>query len=98
LLGSTLQEHLFLGGPRLSAKVGKFRPFAEAIAGAVHIHEQTSIISFSDTNFAYAVGGGLDYRVSKRFGWRVQVDALQTHDFSTWHSNLRASSGIVIHF
>jgi hypothetical protein len=55
----SFSEHNFLFGPRVSASVGKFRPFAEALFGGSHISSDVN----SDTSFATAIGGGLDYRI-----------------------------------
>jgi opacity protein-like surface antigen len=90
--------HSFLFGPRLSVSVGKFRPFAHALFGASHISGSATGISESDTSFAYALGGGLDYHLVPLISWRIQGDALQTRFFGGTQSNARISTGIVIHF
>jgi len=93
-----ISEHNFLFGPRLSFSVGKFRPFAHVLIGAGHISESVSGVSNSDTSFAYALGGGLDYHLVRLVSWRVQADALQTRFFSGTQSNFRLSTGLAIHF
>src|SRR5450755_1537589 len=85
-------------GPRVSVSLGKFTPFAEALFGASHIHESASPFSESDTSFATALGGGIDYRLIHGIGLRVQGDMLQTRFFSTTQNNFRLSTGIVLHF
>lgn len=95
---TSVAEHSFLFGPRLWFHVRKFRPFADALVGASHTHDSTSAISASDTAFAYALGGGFDYPISSRFGWRVQADALQTRYFNTSQTNVRVATGLVIRF
>ena len=57
-------EHNFLFGPRVSFSVGKFRPFAEALFGAAHVDANNGV--GSDTSFATALGGGLDYKTFVR--------------------------------
>ena len=52
----------------------------------------------SDTSFASALGGGIDYRLIHGIGWRVQADMLQTRFFSNTQNNFRLSTGIVLHF
>ena len=85
----------FLIGPRVSVSVGKFRPFAEALFGGAHINTN----GFgSDTSFATALGGGLDYRLISILGWRFQGDYLHTSLFNGTQNNVRLSTGIVIHF
>lgn len=88
----------FLFGPRVSVSVGKLRPFAQALFGASHLSESASLVSASDTSFAYALGGGVDYHLIPLVSWRVQGDFLQTRFFSATQNDVRISTGIVIHF
>ena len=90
--GNSSQYH-FLAGPRVSASVGKVRPFAELLVGATHVN-----IATTSTSFATAVGGGLDYRVFRVLAWRFQVDYVHTHLFALPQDNLRFSTGIVLRF
>jgi hypothetical protein len=85
-------------GPRVSVSVGKFTPFAEALFGASHIHESATGFSESDSSFATALGGGIDYRLIHGIGLRGQGDMLQTRFFSSTQNNFRLSTGIVLHF
>jgi len=61
--GLSASTHIqsFLFGPRVSVSVGKVRPFANALIGAGHISESASGFSESNTSFAHALGGGIDY-------------------------------------
>jgi hypothetical protein len=52
----------------------------------------------SDTSFAHAIGGGIDFKPVPLIGWRVQGDFLQTRFFSGTQNNFRLSTGIVLHF
>ena len=90
--------HTFLFGPRVSGSVGKFRPFAHALIGAGHVSESASLFSNSDTSFAYALGGGLDYHLIPLISWRLQGDLVQTRFFSNTQNNVRISTGSVVHF
>jgi outer membrane protein with beta-barrel domain len=94
----TTGAHSFLFGPRASVAVGKFTPFAHALFGASHINESALGISGSDSSFATAWGGGVDYRLIPGIGWRVQADMLQTRFFSNTQNNFRLSTGVVLHF
>lgn len=85
-------------GPRVSVGIGKFTPFAHALFGASHRHDSASGFSESDTSFASALGGGIDYRLIHGIGWRAQADMLQTRFFSNTQNNFRLSTGIVLHF
>jgi opacity protein-like surface antigen len=97
-LSASANIHSFLFGPRVSVSVGKVRPFAHALIGAAHISESASLLSSSDTSFAYALGGGLDYHLIPLISWRLQGDFLQTRFFSNTQDNVRISTGIVVHF
>lgn len=85
-----------LFGPRVSVAVGKFTPFAHALVGVSHISANAG--GTSDTSFASALGGGLDYNLLPAFAWRVQADMLQTRFFGNTQNNFRLSTGIVFHF
>jgi opacity protein-like surface antigen len=97
-LSASTNIHSFLFGPRVSVSVKKVRPFAQALVGAGHISESASLVSDSDTSFAYALGGGVDYHLVPLISWRLQADLLQTRFFSNTQNNVRISTGIVIHF
>lgn len=88
----------FVFGPRVSVSVGKITPFAHALFGASHITESLPGFSESDTSFASAYGGGLDYHLVPLVNWRFQADVLHTRFFSDTQNNVRLSTGIVLHF
>jgi hypothetical protein len=94
----------FLFGPRVSATVGKFRPFGEVLFGAGHISVNVgsslpdNFVMPKDTALATAVGGGLDYRIIRPIAWRFQGDYVQTRFFGTTQNNVRLSTGIVLRF
>ena len=92
---ANVNEHNVLFGPRVSGSVGKFRPFAEAMFGFGHVNANAA---GSDTSFATALGGGLDYRLIRAVAWRFEGDYVQTRFFGTSQNNLRLSTGIAFHF
>ena len=87
-----------LFGPRLSIPVGNFTPFAEAMFGAAHITNGGTLPSSSNTSFATALGGGLDFKIIRPIAWRVEGDYLQTRFYSTTQNALRLSTGVVFRF
>jgi Outer membrane protein beta-barrel domain len=89
-------EHNFLFGPRVSFSAGRFRPFAEALFGGAHVDVNNGV--GSNTSFATALGGGLDYKIIKPVAWRFQGDYLQTRFFGVTQNNVRLSTGIVFRF
>ncbi|MBZ5719712.1 MAG: porin family protein [Acidobacteriia bacterium] len=90
----------FLFGPQVSVGVGKLTPFAHVLIGAGHVSASSRAASFStsDTSFADALGGGLDYKLIPAVAWRFQADLLQTRFFSDTQNNFRFSTGIVFRF
>jgi len=94
-------------GPRVSFPAGKFRPFAEFEVGVGHVTTNPSgtvaaanlILGFgSDTSYATALGGGLDYKIFSHVAWRLEGDYVRTHFFGTAQDNYRFSTGIAVHF
>jgi opacity protein-like surface antigen len=97
-VNASVHENNYLFGLRGSFSVGKIRPFAEAMVGASHLSEGASGLSISDTSFAEALGGGLDYHLIPLLSWRVEADYLQTHRFTANQNNFRVSTGLVFRF
>lgn len=93
---ASVTEQNFLFGPRVSFSVGRFRPFAEALFGAGHVNVNNGL--GSDTSFATAVGGGIDYKIIRPVAWRFQGDYVQTRFFGATQNNVRISTGIVFRF
>jgi opacity protein-like surface antigen len=91
-------------GPRVSFPAGKFRPFAEFEVGVGHVTRTGSgvannVIGFaSDTSYATALGGGLDYKIFSRVALRLEGDSVRTHFFGAGQNNLRLSTGIAFRF
>lgn len=94
----TGHEQEYLAGPRLSVPVGKFTPFAEAMVGAAHIHTGGTLPGPSNTSFATALGGGLDYRLLGPIVARIEGDYLRTSFFSSTQNNFRLSVGAAFRF
>ena len=88
----------FLFGLRGGVPVGRFRPFAEALIGAVHAQENGPAASMSGTSFAEALGVGADLRLMWLLGWRIQADRLKTQLTSLQQQSLRVCSGVLIRF
>lgn len=99
-------ESTYLFGPRFSYRsFHHFLPFAETLFGVAHAGASIAGGTLGSQNaFAMAIGGGVDYRINNRLAFRpLQVDYLLTR-FAEGaannqnQNNLRASTGIVIHF
>lgn len=89
-------ENNYLFGPRVSISVAKLRPFAEAFVGAAHVNVNNGF--GSDTSFAEAIGGGIDYKFFHLLAWRLEGDYVGTHLLGARQNNARVSTGIVVRF
>lgn len=92
---ASAHQYEVMFGPRVSIPVGKFRPFAEFEIGVGHVNTN----GFgSDTSYATAVGGGLDYKVFGPLAVRAEGDYVRTRFFSQDQNNFRFSTGVAIRF
>jgi hypothetical protein len=89
-----VKRYTYLFGPRVSVPVGRFTPFAQFLVGASHINS----FGDTDTSFATAVGGGLDYRLIHGLALRLQGDEIHTNFFDTGENHFRFSTGIDFRF
>jgi hypothetical protein len=90
----SVHQYNALFGPRVGKTIGRVRPFAEFELGVGHA--STSI--GSDTSFATAFGGGVDYKFFHALAWRGEIDYVHTHFFSVGQSSARISTGILFRF
>lgn len=95
IVNNNFTEHNYLFGPRVSVSVGKIRPFAEVLIGAGHVHVNGG---GSDTAFATAVGGGIDYKLVHLLALRAEGDYIHTDLFNIPQNNVRISTGLAFHF
>jgi hypothetical protein len=88
-------EYDIAGGPRLSANMGKWRPFIHGMAGLRRL--TSSGLTYRP--LLIDVGGGADYKLwFKNFSWRLQGDYMHSHYASAYQNDYRASTGIVWRF
>lgn len=88
-------QYLGVGGPRLSAVYGKWRPFVHGMAGIRHVNSPGDIYN----SLVIDIGGGADYKLFfKNFSWRVQGDYMYSHRSSAVQNDVRASTGLVWRF
>jgi opacity protein-like surface antigen len=90
--------HTYMFGPQAAVPIGRITPYAHALFGWGHTNTHGAGFSATDSAFSTALGGGLDYRLIRGIGWRVQGDYLQTRLFSSTQSNFRFSTGLAFHF
>jgi hypothetical protein len=88
----------FLFGIRGGASIGRLRPFAQVLFGAVHARENSAGVPRSDTSFAEDLGVGIDFRLARLLSWRFETDELKTGTPTFERYNVRVSSGMAIRF
>ena len=94
--------HQFLGGAEFkdNARETKVKPFAHVLAGVAHARTDVSnaTLSFdeSDTGFAAAVGGGVDFKLSDRVDLRAfQFDYNPIRANGETSHNFRVGIGLI---
>jgi hypothetical protein len=92
----TGHEYEALFGPRISVPVGKLTPFGEFFVGLAHISSNGA--SPTNTSWATALGGGIDYRLVRLVAVRLEGDYVRTNFFSTSQNDIRISTGLVLRF
>ncbi len=97
---TTRSVYNFLGGVQIkdNASEKRLKPFAHALVGVGHNRNKISPanVTFSDTGFAGAFGGGLDIKINKRIDLRaIQVDYNPIYSNSRVDQNVRFGIGIV---
>ena len=99
-----ITANTYLFGPQVSYRGNKrITPFARVLIGAVTLKSKTTLgnqsFEFSQTNFSYGVGAGLDIRVNKNVAIRaIQADYIHTSVFGEGLHGGRLSFGVVFRF
>ena len=104
--GVSVNALTYLFGPKVYARSGRITPFAEALLGGAHASCSGCGGGPSTNTFAMALGGGVDWNASPRFGVRLgQLDYVLTRfsaasgfSGSSSQNSFRYSAGVVIHF
>jgi hypothetical protein len=87
-----------LFGPRASIVYHRFRPFAELLLGIAYQSNKGTGISNSDLSFAFALGGGVDYKLLRSVWLRGQAHTVRTGFLGQARFDPRISAGIVFRF
>jgi len=105
--GESLGLVSYLFGPRYSFRNrSRLVPFAQALVGGVHgfdaLFPGPAGSAPNPDAFAFAAGGGLNVRLSRRFALRlIQAGYEQTHlpnDGNNRQNHLRISAGVIFRF
>jgi opacity protein-like surface antigen len=95
VFGVGSHDYNFLFGPTLFHRMDTITPFAHVLFGASH----AGASGFSDTAFAWAIGGGVDWNMKPNLAVRVgQIDYLATHFANLTQNDFRYSVGVVFRF
>jgi hypothetical protein len=81
--GTFAKQKTYMFGPELHYVFGKFRPYGDFLLGKGDI---TYSNNFKDDSVVYQLGGGVDYRINRRFSVRMidfqyQFWNLSTHNY-----------------
>jgi len=80
--GKGISEQNFLGGPRVTYRVGRrWIPYAKFLIGGSRFHYPSFISNQSYTYTTYAIGGGVDFRLNDRWTIRPADFEHQHWDF-----------------
>ncbi len=105
-IGIDTHLYTFMFGPTVRlANKSPLQPFAHVLFGGAHLTGSVNIpvalvsVSDSDTGFAWAAGGGVDFKVLPILALRpAQFDFLQTHIGGDNQNHFRYSAGVVLRF
>ena len=98
LVHSSVSVYTFDLGIRGSYAAKTVRPFAEALFGEIHTTEDGTGLSNTNNGFDAMLGAGLDCRVTRQLGCRLDVDYIVNGNFNVRHNSVRASTGLVFRF
>ncbi len=98
-----LSQITFLAGTRVVWNPdGRLHPFAQALLGGSHFKstfDQFGVsLSDSHTGWGGALGGGVNYRLSRRWAMRGQAELLLLHSAGGWERDPRLSVGLAYRF
>lgn len=95
--GVSLNTYTYLFGPRIIVhNPTNITPFVQFLAGAGHL----TAAGASSNNFAYSLGGGVDFAVLPHLALRPQVDYVGLHNYNSGGTAncTRVSISAVVHF
>jgi opacity protein-like surface antigen len=95
--GVSLNTYTYMFGPRINMRnPTKITPFVQFLAGGVHLTAGNG--GGSDNQFAYSVGGGVDFHVLPHLALRPQLDYVGLHNAGNTTNCTRVSISAVVHF
>ena len=95
--GVSLNTYTYLFGPRLSLHNSSgITPFVQGLLGGSRITVGSG--GGSSNQFAYSVGGGVDWRLLPHLDFRPQLDYIGLNTAGSHTNCTRVSAGFVVHF
>lgn len=89
--------HSVLFGPRFSYRTRRLTPFAHTLFGFVRETVDSATMKQSETNFALALGGGLDLRLTNRLALRlIQADYHGNQLTDGMQHHVRLGAGLTV--
>ena len=104
VLNFTAKQHqyAFLFGPKVmfDTRNARLTPFAHRLFGVAHTGLDTNIpgANDSDSSFAWALGGGIDYNITHNIAARGKADVYHTDYFGNGDAHARWGLGLVYKF
>jgi len=95
----TLSYHAFLGGPRVSARLGRLTEFGQVLAGVTHGHASAFGTTVAATDLSLQPGAGVDYAINPSVAARLQFDYrwIRPSDGRDSTNQFRAVAAVVFH-
>jgi hypothetical protein len=98
--GISVHNYTYMFGPRIYPMGHhKITPYVQGLFGGSHISIPS--FPFTDSAFAWEIGGGIDYSIGEHIAIRVaEIDYEQTRDFQPGpdQNNFKYKGGIVFRF
>ncbi len=95
--GASLNTYTYLFGPRLTLRnPTRIHPFAQALFGGSRITAGAG--GGSSDQFAYSIGGGVDFGLLPHLAFRPQIDYIGLNTAGGRTNCTRISAGFVVHF
>ena len=100
--GADFEQIGLMAGGRWSPLRSRVRPFAEGLVGLVRtstsVEAADATVSDSDSDWGFALGGGLDFGLSDRWSLRGLFHLRMTQGEGNWDSDPRFAVGFVYRF
>jgi opacity protein-like surface antigen len=95
---ASLSQAALMGGVRGVWRWKRIRPFAEGLVGFARTGISAGGLSETDTDWGLAIGGGVDYPLSRSWAARGLFHLRLLNGEGTWDTDPRVSVGAVYRF